>query len=317
MDCGHHNRGVGDMFSREVRIALVVSVLVGLAVLVFWPQRHSVQVAAPIAEAQPTASPRESAMDDSGDKDSTPQGRLAEPGRVEAFNDLKRRARAGDAVAQRLLAETYDACYMPNFDRKMFFDELEVKRGLIKNPAQARLLDRTARERALQCDAVDGGVMIPSAQIRGWYAQAAENGDLAARLMDNSMNQKKLGAAESAQLFEEVLASDDPAAIIAMSSATGGNYHLDAGHPLEGLITGEQASWSWMVAACRMGYDCESSGAFMGFWCLQMIACSGDDFESFVKKSLRSDADRRDLERRVTEILQLVEGHAASGPRGS
>lgn len=304
------------MFSREVRIALVVSVLVGLAVLMLWPQRRSVPVSAPIAEAQPAPAPRKTDMAVEEEKDSAPRGRLAQPGRVKAFNDLKRRAKAGDAVAQRLLAQTYDACYMLNFDRKMFFDELEVKRGLIKDPSQARLLDQTARERALQCDAVDGGVMIPSAQIRGWYAQAAENGDLAARLMDNAMKQKKPAAAESAQLFEEVLASNDPAAILAMSSATGGNYHLDAGDPLEVLITGEQASWSWMVAACRMGYDCEPSGAFMGFWCLQTIACAGDDFESFVKKSLQRDADRRDLERRVTEILRLVEGHAASGPRG-
>ncbi len=235
-------------------------------------------------------------------------GRPAQAGWVKDFEALKERAKAGDAVAQRLLAETYDGCYMVNFDREGFFKDLQVRREMLGDPAHAAVLDQTAQERALRCDAVDGGVIIPLALIRGWYAQAAENGDLAARLMDNALSQKKLDAAESAKLVEEVLASNDAAAVFAIGNTVGSTYRGAPDDPLAALMIGEQSSPAWQVAACRMGYDCAPSSILMGSLCLATNACAGDGYEEFLMKSQRTDADRRDLERRVTEILRLVEG---------
>jgi len=34
----------------------------------------------------------------------------------------------------------------------------------------------------------------------------------------------------------------------------------------------------------------------------------GEDFEAYLKREMMNEAQRRDLERRVTEILRLVEG---------
>jgi hypothetical protein len=57
-----------------------------------------------------------------------------------------------------------------------------------------------------------------------------------------------------------------------------------------------------------MGYDCGPSGELMGTLCLLQNGCTGEDFEAYLKRELRNDAERRELERRVTEILRLVEG---------
>lgn len=296
------------MFGREVRIGLVVTVLVGLIFLAFWPRAPSVQVAIPAAEAKPASLPRKTTSRGEADRDLPPKGRPSAPGAVENFDDLKRRAKAGDAVAQRLLADTYESCFIVNIDREGFLKGMEVFKGMMSDPAQTAALDQTAQERYLRCASVDDGAIIPLALISGWYAQAAENGDLAARLKDNAQNRKKLDAAESTRLIEEVLASNDPAAVFAMGSTVGSNYHGSPGDPAETLMTGDQASQAWQVAACRMGYDCGASSVLMGNVCLGMGGCTGEDYETYVRRVLPGDLERRDLERRVTNILRLIEG---------
>lgn len=237
------------------------------------------------------------------------QGRPAEAARVRAFESLKAQARAGDALAQRKLAEAYDACFIVNVDRKRFIDGLPMTKQTLHDPDQIRLFEQLAAERLQQCDAVDGGAIIPSALIRGWYAQAAENGDLAARLMDGAFSQKKLDATSAARLLEDVMGSNDPGAVFAFGNALGPGYPATAGDPTEPLVTGAIANWAWMVAACRMGYDCGPTSAFMGNMCLHVNSCTGEDFEGFVKRGLRDEAERRDLERRVTDILRAMEAH--------
>ncbi len=235
-------------------------------------------------------------------------GGPAEVDRVKTFEDLKQRAKAGDAVAQRLLADTYEGCYFVNIDREKFMGSLDFNKQMIRAPAQLSVLEQVADERFAQCGAVDGGAIVPMQLITGWYAQAAENGDLAARLMDNAFKRKRLDTAEAAEQLEEVLGSNDAAAVFAMGTTLQSNYPASAGGPAAGLMTGEHAGDAWMVAGCRMGYDCGPSGDLMGTLCLLQNACTGEDFEAYLKRAMMNEAERRDLERRVTEILRLIEG---------
>lgn len=292
----------------RARVWLAVGVVAALVGFVLWQQGPAAQALATGGKEQAAQAPSQSATSSDAPKTNTARALSLEARRVEDFEDLKRRAKAGDAVAQRLLADTYEACFMVNLDRENYLKSLDTYRQMIRPPAQLSILENTAQERFARCGAVDGGAIIPLALIRGWYAQAAENGDLAARLSDNAHKQKKLDAAESSALLEEVLASNDPAVVFAMGATLGTNYLVAPGDPAYGLLRGEQAPNAWMVAACRMGYDCEPSGTLMGTLCLGINACTGEDFETFWKRSLGSDAERRELERRVTEILRLVEG---------
>ncbi|WP_315387544.1 hypothetical protein [uncultured Stenotrophomonas sp.] len=283
----------------------VVAAMVGF---VLWHDVPAAQLERPSVKAKAAQSPASVDVQTDGDVISTGQGRPAEAVRLKTFEDLKRRARAGDAVAQRLLADTYESCYIANFNREHFLNFVDVTGGMMTDPAELRGLERAARERVAQCDVVDGGAIVPLELIRGWYAQAAENGDLAARLTDNALNNKSVSAAESASLMEEVLGSNDPAAVFAMGSTLGRNFPAGLSGPAEELVTGDQASEAWQVAACRMGYECGPSSVLMGTMCLAMMGCASDDYEGVVKRLLKSDLERRNLERRVTEILRSMEG---------
>lgn len=287
----------------------IVAALVGFFAL--WREASATRAAAPTAptpKAAAVQSPRSTDIPSDGAGAGAAGGHPAAIDRVKAFEDLKQRAKAGDAVAQRKLADAYEACFVVNLDREGFINGLDFNRRMMREPARPAVLDQVMRERVAHCDAVDGGAIVPVDLIRGWYAQAAENGDLPARLIDNAFKHRKLDEAASARLLEEVLASNDPAAVFAMGSTLGSNYAFIPGDPAEAVMTGEQASSAWLVAACRMGYDCGASGQMMGTMCLFLDGCTGEDVEAFLKRGLRSDAERRDLERRVTEILRLVEG---------
>lgn len=294
--------------ARLVLGAGIVAALVGFAVWREAPATRAAAPTAPTTKAAAVQSPRSTDAPGYGAGAGAAGGHPAAIDRVKAFEDLKQRAKAGDAVAQRKLADAYEACFVVNLDREGFINGLDFNRRMMREPARPAVLEQVVRERVAHCDAVDGGAIVPMALIRGWYAQAAENGDLAARLIDNAFKQKKPDPAESARLLEEVLASNDPAAVFAMGSTLGSNYPVTPGDPAEAMMTGEQASSAWLVAACRMGYDCGASDQVMGTMCLFLDGCTGEDLEAYLKRGLHSDAERRDLERRVTEILRLVEG---------
>lgn len=290
------------------RAWLAVGVVAVLVVIALWWYPPAARVEALMTARGGAGQVSHSANVPAAEVAPSHRGSPIQASQVKAFEDLKQRAKAGDALAQRLLADAYEACFVVNLDREGFLRGLDFNRRMIRAPAELAVLEQVARERYEQCGAVDDGAIIPLDMIRGWYAQAAENGDLPARLMDNAFNHREQDTKASVALLEEVLASNDPAAVFAMGSTLGRNYPSATGDPVDALMTGERASTAWMVAACRMGYDCEPSGILMGTLCLGVNGCTGEDFETYVKRELGSDADRRDLERRVTEILRLVEG---------
>jgi len=292
----------------KTRRWVAVGVVAALVGVVLWRGVPAAQSDASVAKARAAQLPAAADVRADGTVARASHGRPAEVDRVKAFEDLKQRARAGDAVAQRLLAETYEGCYFVNIDRENFMDSLDFYRQMIRAPAKLSVLEQVADERFAQCGAVDGGAIVPMQLVTGWYAQAAENGDLAARLMDNAFKQKRLDTAEAAEQLEEVLGSNDPAAVFALGSTLHSNYPASAAGPAAGLMTGEHAGEAWMVAGCRMGYDCGPSGKLMGTLCLMQNACTGEDFEAYLQRAMMNEAERRDLERRVTEILRLVEG---------
>lgn len=292
---------------------LGIGVVAALAGFALWHYVPATQLEAPTAQATAAQSQRSVAA--AADQTSSPvaRARPAQEGRVRAFEALKQRAKAGDALAQRKLAEAYDACFIVNLDRERFVRGYEQSRGQFTDPAQAHAQEQLVQARLAECDAVDGGAIVPTELIRGWYAQAAENGDLAARAMDGAINHRKKDPAGAASLLTEVLASDDPAAVFAFGNTLGVEYPADVGASADALVNGRLASGAWMVAACRMGYDCEPSGVVMGNMCLFVNQCTGEDYEALVRRTLPSEVDRMELERRVAEILRQIEARSRKG----
>lgn len=224
--------------------------------------------------------------------------------KAQAFQSLKQRAKAGDAVAQRLLAETYDACLVPNLFRDRFLQWNERARQ--DRPEQAAELDRIAQKRIELCDAVDGGAIIPQELIRGWYEQAAANGDLAARARGYGMQRTPLDAATATQLLDDVVASRDPAAMRSLGATLTSSITANIGEPYKGLVSGPLAGEAWVLAACRMGYDCGPDSMDMGNLCLLGGRCLGETSEEMMFATTKTDAERAALEQRIQQILDAV-----------
>ncbi|WP_313461285.1 hypothetical protein [Stenotrophomonas sp.] len=288
------------------KLFIIITALLALAVAFAW--KHFTKPApaeqASAATIDPSAGPTSAQS-----RTTTPGTRsTSAPAAVDAaraFQSLKQCAKAGDAVAQRLLAETYDACLVPNLFRDRFLQWNERARQ--DRPEQAAELDRIAQKRIALCDAVDGGAIIPQELIRGWYEQAAANGDLAARARGYGMQRTPLDAATATQLLDDVVASRDPAAMRSLGATLTSSITANIGDPYRGLVTGPLAGEAWVLAACRMGYDCGPDSMDMANLCLLGGRCLGESSEEMMFATTKTDAERAALEQKIQQILEAVD----------
>ena len=289
------------------KLFIIMAALLALGAAFVW--KHLTASATPeqlTAESasQPFTSATSSAQHSQGlPRLAAPTATLAAE-RVKAFESLKQRAKAGDAVAQRQLAQAYDACFVVNLDRQRFVTGYEALR--MREPEHAAVLDHLAQQRMAQCDAVDGGAIVPMELIRGWYAQAAQNGDLFARAMDNALNLRPYDTARATRLMDDVVASGDPAAVYALGGNMSETMVENMGEPYRALVTGPEASTAWMLAGCRMGYDCGPESTEIVNLCLLSNRCLGETYEEMVFATLKSDAERQALERKIQQVMDAV-----------
>jgi hypothetical protein len=299
-------KGVGIM-AGKARLCVAAGVAVVLVGLALWRHVPAAQTGALEPDNAPAQVSRAEGAPSSASGPRHLQASLAREHRVQEFEALKLRAEAGDRVAQRLLAEIYAACYFVNFDREAFLGGVDERKRLLSDRAQVRVLELAARERIAQCDAVNGGAPLEFHLAARWYAEAAKNGDLAARTMVRAHDLRRHDPAVTALLLEEVLASGDPAAVFYFGNTLRVDDAANPSEPTEALATGALATWAWIVAGCRMGYDCGPNGKVMVGFCLEAGGCTGEDADAYVRRELPTDAERRELDRRVGEILSLIE----------
>lgn len=228
--------------------------------------------------------------------------------KVQAFEALKARANAGDAVSQRSLAQAYEVCSLFNMDRQPLMRMIRPNGARPEDAENLAALERATRARQVECDAVDGGAAVPEARYIGWYEQAARNGDLSAQLYLHSHHNTKLDAGASARLLETVLASHDAEAVMMMGSLVGEDSSITWGEPYAALTTGPHAEAAWQIAGCRMGYDCDAGSMPMDLLCVMLLGCNVPNFEAYARGNLGSDAERAALDRQVEAVLGLVEG---------
>ncbi|WNH54509.1 hypothetical protein [Stenotrophomonas oahuensis] len=228
--------------------------------------------------------------------------RSSGPITVLAFEELKSRAKAGDAVAQRQLAQTYDACFMVNMSPENYLSDYETRAKYVGDSAEASEMLRVARARAEECRNVDGGAPIPLELIKGWYAQASENGDLASKATSISLSAKKPDKATSNNLWEGVTQSGDPAAAFSLGELAAGLGLIASDDQPEDLLSGVTSGYAWMVIACRNGYDCSPNSRLMQNMCLNTGRCAGEDFEQFVRSSVITSSDSQVLDKKIERI---------------
>lgn len=289
------------------KLFIIFTALLALAVAFAW--RHFTAPTKP-EHAPPTAAARALANDTqftSGSQGSAPSATPATSTNVDAvaaFEALKQRAKDGDAVSQRLLAQTYEACFLPNLQRANFISTYQYMQKV--NPDQAAELDRVVRLRLQKCDAVDGGAVIPIQLINGWHAQAAANGDLASRAVALARQPQPLDTTTVTQFMDDLVASGDPAAMYSLGNTLGERFASNVREPYASLVTGKNAGTSWALAACRMGYDCGPDSTAATDFCLSMGRCEGESVEALMFALAPTDQDRAALEQKIQQILDAT-----------
>ncbi len=285
------------------KLFIIFTALLALAVAFAW--RHFTAPTTPETASRTTASQRPTAGTSAPAPASpTHSSRTPATDPVTAFEALKQRAKEGDAVSQRLLAQTYEACFVVNLHRERFLQMYQRARQ--DRPEQVATLDHLTQQRIEQCNAVDDGAIIPQELIRGWYAQAAENGDLAARAVEYAVKRTPLDAPTATRFLEDIVTSGDPAAMHSLGNVMGGTVTENVGEPYKELVSGPLAAAAWSLAACRMGYDCGPDSTDIGNFCMLVGRCLGETSEEMVFATVKSDADRAALEQKIQQILEAV-----------
>lgn len=225
------------------------------------------------------------------------------PNLYHQYRTLKQRAEAGDAVAQRLVAQMFvDCAYI--YDHPLKFTPLELSDIPADSP-ESMSIDA---HRALQqnCTQVEGGARVTLKDAQRWYEKAAENGDLAAWAVVNMLRHPPLTADEAQRFLEDVIASKDPVAVFAYGNVMGGPVTENLGEGYESLVS-NNASLAWMLAGCRMGMDCGPESPLVNNLCLQQGLCGKGDYEKAMKSQIESEADREALDQQIEAVLAILE----------
>lgn len=285
------------------KLFIIFTALLALAVAFAW--RHFTAPATPETAPRTTTSQRPTAGTSAPALASpTHSSRIPATDPVTAFEALKQRAKEGDAVSQRLLAQTYEACFLANLSRANFIRGYQFVQK--QNPEQAAEVDRVVQQRVRQCDAVDGGAIIPVHLINSWYAQAAANGDLASRAVMIARQPVTPDTATTTQFMEDLVASGDPAAMYSLGNSLGERFASHVGEPYRALASGPLSGMAWAVAACRMGYDCGPDSMAATSFCLSLSRCQGETVEELMFAIAPDDKQRQALEQKVQQILDAV-----------
>lgn len=235
--------------------------------------------------------------------------------RIAQFQSLKQRAASGDSASKRLLAEAYDTCMFVNQNAEQYRQRIEVRIQNEDTAEGAAVLENLLRRRLQDCAAVESGAPVAWKGMRLLYAQAAQGGDLPARLMEALFNpQPPLRPEQAAMLIEEVVASRDPAAVYALGDLVGEVIGIQVAEPYTPLDDAQAAGLAWKVAACRIGLDCGPESPPVSTLCLLQGWCYQGTYEEAIRKRLRTDARREALDRQVEAILRAME---ASSPTAS
>jgi len=224
--------------------------------------------------------------------------------KVQAFEDLKARAEKGERVAQRNLAEAYEACFLAKPTAENSGYDYASRLRAIAPPDMAEVAMQVAAKRIADCQAVDGGV-VRWALIGKWYEEAAKNGDIAAQMAVIHRKQQTLDRAASTGVVQRVIASNDPAVAFAMGEFILGVKPQTGDAKYDELLYGPISSIAWEITGCRMGHDCGPSGAVMEQACLESGRCTGETYEDYARSYLMSPQDMGELDQQIEGISRL------------
>jgi len=251
-------------------IVLMVAVVLAAIVFLLWPRHAGTHGGAAAPAAGAPAQP-----------DALVPGTLvaaigAAPTETAAAHvlALRRDAAAGDPVAMRDLAELILRCGFGTSYGAGLWRQVESMSGYLKSE-QVPFLRAAASRRGALCENIPGERNALALQYRQLLQDAAEQGDLLARLRQRS---RAWGAEreaalpdDAAELVEDALMSEDPRALYEMA-------HLYVLVPLAPIQAGIGSSphdhTALSLLACERGMDCGVGSDYADNVCLNSGDCA-------------------------------------------
>ncbi|WP_162455113.1 hypothetical protein [Pseudoxanthomonas kalamensis] len=134
--------------------------------------------------------------------------------------------------------------------------------------------------------------------------RAAKQGDLAAQAsLLSSQAPISTDSQYIKNLIDDVINSKDPDAYLELSDAMG---FQSVGKPeAYGKFSGgEEYTYAWQLAACRLGLDCSKTGDLMTKYCVNGGICMPySNFEEMLFRGLLPEAERKNVNRISADII--------------
>ncbi|WP_253254444.1 hypothetical protein [Xanthomonas arboricola] len=218
------------------------------------------------------------------------------------FHDTKSRAEAGDAAAQRQLAEIYEQCAMYSVSPKNFAGMLDSY-SKIKKENSSRYEEIKGRF-SHYCSEVDGGEVIPLEAIELWYKEAARRGDLIAQL--KLASGKTMSSEEYQDLVSKAIKSKDPEAIFAVEEMLNNpNASIELGSYAPDN-SGNYSEFAWALAACEAGAACGAGSYRSDIICINYGICGSSRYEDAVRTKIVPLGQLNLLDKQVERIQTII-----------
>lgn len=225
------------------------------------------------------------------------------------YAEVRRKAVAGDALAQRRLSEIQEDCVA---------DLITMRRGLNMaqslaraDPASKPAVDGILRDLRRLCPGAVADLRADPDAATTWLHRSAKSGDLTAEMRFFSRSRPQLTVEQLRYFIGRVRDSGEPDAIFEMSLLLS---KLDASRPwpeprLAPALQGDAAEQAWALAACRAGFDCLRGSRVMNLICLSSLSCRQPDYLRHLVASSSYSRMKPEIERR----LGIIE-HALLAP---
>lgn len=214
---------------------------------------------------------------------------------------FRSRAASGDAEAAAQLAAAYDQCATFSASPADYARTTETFAALISDPGKRGIYEA---HRSFVSEACRGfaqsGTRISPADVVKAVKAAAQMGSLAAEaeLYGRQLLKSDQSDYESL-LLERVLESNDPEAMLALSSSMGVGADVKFGDRYAGT---QAHTYAWQLAACRRGLDCGPRSRLVTGYCVNGGICGGS-FEQLLRNQLLP----RDEYERVNRLAHIIQ----------
>lgn len=266
------------------RVAVVIACVVGVIGFVIDAKRHV--ITSPLTQSDrsnsaPSLHPADlTAAGTSASIPAEPRPRPARfwhPAEVTNLAEIQRLADAGDARAQRQLAQAYERCFtVAAFGSDKYLANAHGMVNVLKTERERELLLEVAEDRAAECANLDGGQLVPLEAIRGLINLAAQGGDELAQVLSASWSTGEGRDGRISMAWEKALDTGDGRAIRALAGTEDSVAFTDR---FAGVVDPEDAYSVMLIVSCRLSSDCGPGGPLMKDLCANAFYCSEDGFE--------------------------------------